>query len=101
MDKTYVNQKEVVALAKGAALELDPMLVEDYTHSLNQVIETLQETVSMDVTDVILEASVPCMIGIEDLREDEVVSDFPREEFLVNVPESLGGLVKVPTVIEG
>ncbi|EPP37067.1 glu-tRNAGln amidotransferase C subunit [Chlamydia psittaci 10_743_SC13] len=54
----------------------------------------------MDVVDVVDDLPLIQVVGPEDLREDIVTSNFSREEFLTNVPESLGGLVKVPTIIK-
>lgn len=96
----YIDREEVISLAKSSALELNEDLLEEYCSSLNEVIGVMQEAIVLDTTDVILEASVPHMVGPEDLRDDLVTAAFSRDEFLNNVPESLGGLVKVPTVIK-
>ena len=100
MTQSYVNEEEIISLAKNAALELDEAHVEAFVTSMNNVIALMQEVVAIDITDIILEATVHHFVGPEDLREDVVTSDFTREEFLANVPVSLGGLVKVPTVIK-
>ncbi|WP_348663842.1 Asp-tRNA(Asn)/Glu-tRNA(Gln) amidotransferase subunit GatC [Chlamydia vaughanii] len=100
MKQTYVNREEILILAKISALELSEELIQEYETSLNEVIKTMEASISMDVTDVAVEIALSHVINPEDLREDTVTSNFSREEFLVNVPESLGGLVKVPTVIK-
>ncbi|MBQ8498474.1 Asp-tRNA(Asn)/Glu-tRNA(Gln) amidotransferase subunit GatC [Chlamydia sp.] len=100
MTQSYVNKEEIISLAKNAALELDDAHVEELVASMNDVVALMQEVIAMDITHIILEATVHHFVGPEDLREDMVTSDFTREEFLVNVPMSLGGLVKVPTVIK-
>ena len=100
MTQSYVNKEEIISLAKNAALELDDAHVEELVASMNDVVALMQEVIAMDITHIILEATVHHIVGPQDLREDMVTSDFTREEFLVNVPMSLGGLVKVPTVIK-
>ena len=100
MTQSYVNKEEIISLAKNAAVELDDVHVEEFVSSMNDVIDLMQEVIAIDITDIILEATVHHFVGPEDLREDMVTSDFTQEEFLANVPVSLGGLVKVPTVIK-
>ncbi len=100
MKRTYVNREDIVILAKLSALELSEELIQEYSTSLNDVIHTMEETISMDVTDIVDDLPLVHVVGPEDLREDVVASNFSREEFLANVPESLGGLVKVPTIIK-
>lgn len=34
------------------------------------------------------------------MRADEPISDFDREDFLKNSPDQVGGMIKVPTVIQ-
>ncbi|MEF9497353.1 Asp-tRNA(Asn)/Glu-tRNA(Gln) amidotransferase subunit GatC [Chlamydia sp. 04-14] len=100
MTQPYVTREEILLLAKSSALELSEELIQEYETSLNEVIGIMKESISMDVTDVVIEVGLSHVISPEDLREDVVASSFSREEFLINVPESLGGLVKVPTVIK-
>lgn len=100
MTESYVNKEEIISLAKNAALELEDAHVEEFLTSMNDVIALMQEVIAIDISDIILEATVHHFVGPEDLREDMVTSDFTQEEFLSNVPVSLGGLVKVPTVIK-
>ncbi|MEF9519782.1 Asp-tRNA(Asn)/Glu-tRNA(Gln) amidotransferase subunit GatC [Chlamydia crocodili] len=100
MTQPYVTREEILLLAKSSALELSEELIQEYETSLNEVIGIMKASISMDVTDVVIEVGLSHVISPEDLREDVVASSFSREEFLINVPESLGGLVKVPTVIK-
>ncbi|BAE81488.1 aspartyl/glutamyl-tRNA amidotransferase subunit C [Chlamydia felis Fe/C-56] len=101
MTQPYVTREEILLLAKSSALELSEELIQEYETSLNEVIGIMKTSISLDVTDVIVEVGLSQhVISPEDLREDDVISNFSREEFLTNVPESLGGLVKVPTVIK-
>ncbi|EPP34378.1 aspartyl/glutamyl-tRNA(Asn/Gln) amidotransferase, C subunit [Chlamydia ibidis] len=100
MTQSYVSREEILLLAKSSALELSEELIEEYEASLNEVIGIMEEAISMDVTDVMASLETLHVVTPEDLREDDVSFEFSREEFLANVPESLGGLVKVPTVIK-
>ncbi|AHK62978.1 Aspartyl/glutamyl-tRNA(Asn/Gln) amidotransferase subunit C [Chlamydia avium] len=100
MKRTYLEREDIVTLAKLSALDLSEELIQEYSTSLNDVIHTMEETISMDVVDVVDDLPLIQVVGPEDLREDIVTSNFSREEFLTNVPESLGGLVKVPTIIK-
>lgn len=98
--RTYLNKEDILVLAKISALELSEELIQEYSTSLNNVIHTMEDTISVEVADVADDLPLIQVVGPEDLREDVVTSNFSREEFLANVPESLGGLVKVPTIIK-
>ncbi|AAP05037.1 Asp-tRNA(Asn)/Glu-tRNA(Gln) amidotransferase subunit GatC [Chlamydia caviae] len=100
MTQPYITREEILLLAKSSALELSEELIQEYESSLNDVIGIMKASIALDVADVIVEVGLSHTVGPEDLREDVVASSFSREEFLTNVPESLGGLVKVPTVIK-
>lgn len=99
MSKSYISKEEVILLAKNSEIELDEDQIQEYVSSLNDVFEVMQEALSVDTSDVSSEIVTEHVITPEDLREDVIVETMSREEFLRNVPESLGGLVKVPTVI--
>lgn len=99
MSKSYISKEEVILLAKSSEIELNEQQIQEYVSSLNNVFEVMQEALSVETSDLSSEIVTEHVITPEDLREDIVIETMPREEFLRNVPESLGGLVKVPTVI--
>jgi len=98
MTKSYIDKHEILLLAKSSALNLNDSLAQEYADSLNEVISTM--VTALEVGEGSTEELFSYVIGPEDLREDIVDESFSRQEFLHNVPESLGGLVKVPTVIK-
>ncbi|WP_201456761.1 Asp-tRNA(Asn)/Glu-tRNA(Gln) amidotransferase subunit GatC [Chlamydia sp. 17-3921] len=98
--QSYVDKQEVLLLAKSSALQLSDELAQEYSDSLNEIIGTMEATLEIEVADISSEELLTYVVGPEDLREDIVDQSFSRQEFLYNVPESLGGLVKVPTVMK-
>ena len=71
------------------SLYLDLKKIADYIDLLDEV----------DVSDL-----KPYMhaeeVGFNCLREDEVEAPLPREVFLSNAPDQVGGMVRVPPVIK-
>ncbi|WP_100934077.1 Asp-tRNA(Asn)/Glu-tRNA(Gln) amidotransferase subunit GatC [Candidatus Chlamydia corallus] len=101
MEQFRLDREEILLLAKASALQLSEELIQEYQTSLSAVIVSMKEAISIDVDDIgLFEPLLMHVVNVEDLREDAVISDFNQEEFLRNVPESLGGLVKVPAVIK-
>lgn len=98
MSESYISEEEVVRLANNAKIALGEELIQEYTASLNHVFEVMQEALLVDTSDVSSEYAGP-VVTVEHLRDDCVLETLSREKFLSNVPESLGGLIKVPTVI--
>ncbi|SPN73193.1 Glutamyl-tRNA(Gln) amidotransferase subunit C,aspartyl/glutamyl-tRNA amidotransferase subunit C,aspartyl/glutamyl-tRNA(Asn/Gln) amidotransferase, C subunit,Glu-tRNAGln amidotransferase C subunit [Chlamydia serpentis] len=100
MEQFHLDREEILLLAKASALKLSEELIQEYQTSLSAVIASMKEALSIDIEDVTSEPLLTHVVSLEDLREDAVIPDFTRQEFLSNVPESLGGLVKVPAVIK-
>ncbi len=54
--------------------------------------------------EVDTEGARPCNSVLAELqsvfREDQIEKILPREDFLNNAPEQIGGLIRVPTVIK-
>lgn len=100
MTKSYIDKHEILLLAKSSALNLNDSLAQEYADSLNEVISAMETALEVEVGEGSTEELFAYVLEPEDLREDVVDESFSRQEFLHNVPESLGGLVKVPTVIK-
>ncbi|AAD18160.1 glutamyl-tRNA (Gln) amidotransferase subunit C [Chlamydia pneumoniae TW-183] len=101
MEQFHLDREEILLLAKASALQLSEELIQEYQTSLSAVITSMKEALAIEIDDAdSCESLFMHVVNVEDLREDSVTSDFNREEFLRNVPESLGGLVKVPAVIK-
>ncbi|ANH78238.1 Asp-tRNA(Asn)/Glu-tRNA(Gln) amidotransferase subunit GatC [Candidatus Chlamydia sanziniae] len=100
MKRSYVDKEEIAILAKSSAIQLSEEMIREYEISLNEVIASMEKALALDILDTPAESFSVYTINPEDLRDDIAKDNFSREEFLRNVPESLGGLVKVPTVIK-
>ncbi|WP_213319106.1 Asp-tRNA(Asn)/Glu-tRNA(Gln) amidotransferase subunit GatC [Chlamydiifrater volucris] len=99
MSDKPLNEQDIRDVAKGASLKIKDEDISGFVESLNKVVALIEESFQVDTSDVagfIGRASV----GPEDLREDIVEDEHFREGFLENVPDSVGGLVKVPSVIK-
>ncbi len=66
---------------------------------LNQTLDFIQKLQDLDTENV-----RPCYQVQDHLenvfRDDRVSSSYPRDEFLNNAPAQVGGMIRVPPVIE-
>lgn len=70
-----------------------PALVQDLQAIINHV-EKLAEVPTENVKEC------DHVLGLENVvREDEVGNELPRETFLDNAPDQVGGFIRVPPVI--
>lgn len=93
-----ITEETVEYLAEASCLTLTEEEKKSFAKDLTKIISYVDilQTVSIDSSQLKEQES----IDIEDLRDDIVESTWSREEFFVNAPEHLAGLIKVPVVIK-
>lgn len=93
------NKKNLQDLEKLSRIQCtpdeEPALLESI-HKLLDYTELLEEVNTDDVP--------PCVFVLQDLhqnvmRADEIKDIMPTEKFLSNAPDQVGGMIKVPTII--
>lgn len=86
-------------LKKLCRIECSAEENEDIRNSLSRVLEYVEQ-----LNEVNTENTRTCryvLRGMQEnqMREDEVKNPISREEFLANAPEQIGGMIKVPSVL--
>lgn len=99
MTKKYLSGEDILKLAEQSAIYISDSEVLEYTESLNDIIGYIEQIHTVDTTDS--DSVSEYILTVDDLREDIVDYEFSRDSFINNVPESVGGLTKVPSIIKG
>ena len=81
-----LSREEVMHVALLARLELSEEEIERYTWELNRVLEHIEKLKELPLSSV--------------FRPDEPGEPLPREEVLMNAPDSVDGYFRVPRVVE-
>lgn len=93
------NHEHMNILGKLCRIEISeeemPLLLKDLKRVLDYI-ELLQE---VDVTDIPTYSHLE-EYGVDALREDTIKDILPREVFLANAPDQIGGMIRVPSVIK-
>lgn len=96
---SHENEANSKFLANLARIELTKEEEETLSKNLEKIMSYIHLIDEVDVDGV-----VPCAHVLETVHnvmaEDEPEQAMPKEDFLKNAPHSVGGMVKVPTVIE-
>lgn len=94
------SDKDLQHLKKLCRIECDPQedaaLIEKLNSSIRQI-DTMLELGTDGVE--------PCHHVIEGIvspmRDDEIADVIPREEFLKNTPDQVGGMIRTPPIMKG
>jgi len=94
------DRKEFEHLQKLCRLDCTPEEEEGILRSLQDVLEYLKQLEQVDTEGV-----APCYYVLRsmfknEMRDDEIKDLLPREQFLAQVPEHIGGMVRVPPVLK-
>lgn len=93
------DRDQLKNLEKLARIRLSPEEEEKFLTSLKNILAHIEQ-----LKEVNTEGVEPCSHVIEHvqapLREDEPERLIPREEFLKNAPDHVGGMIKVPKVMK-
>ncbi len=87
----------IVRMVREARLELPPDEVEELARQVVALLENVDVLASIEVDE---EAERPAVLP-EALRADEPGETLPRDEAVMNAPDSGDGYVVVPRVVPG
>ena len=95
------NEKTLENLKKLCRIDCTQEEDADIAHSLGRVLEYVEQLKEVDTTGV-----ASCNYVLQSMlknlmREDEVKEILPREQFLSNAPDQIGGMIRTPPVIKG
>ncbi len=93
-----LSREEVLHVALLARLELSEEEIERYTWELNRVLEHIEKLKELDVEGVEPTSHVVPLSNV--FRPDEPGEPMPREEVLMNAPDTVDGYFRVPRVVE-
>lgn len=95
-----LDLKSVKSLSELCRIGLTDAEAETLLTDLNTTLDSVKKLQELDTENV-----KPCFQVQDDLhnvqREDHVQDLYSREEFLANAPDHVGGMVRVPIVIQG
>lgn len=94
------DEKEFLHLQKLCRLNCTPEEAQSVHRSIQDVLEYLKQLEEVETLGV-----VPCSYVLRSEVQDAMRNDaagelLPREEFLREVPEQTGGMVRVPPVLK-
>lgn len=87
-------------LKRLCRIECTPEEDLDILQSLTRVLGYMEQLNEVNTSEVASCNTVLQSILKNPLREDIVDNSFPREEFLHNAPDQIGGMVRVPPVMK-
>ncbi|HEY4255389.1 MAG TPA: Asp-tRNA(Asn)/Glu-tRNA(Gln) amidotransferase subunit GatC [Chlamydiales bacterium] len=95
------DRQDLEHLKKLCRLECSPQEEEKLLVSLQNVLSYIEELKEVNTDNVAPCNDVLRSISKQALREDVPGHLFPREQFLSNAPDQIGGMVRVPPVLKG
>jgi aspartyl-tRNA(Asn)/glutamyl-tRNA(Gln) amidotransferase subunit C len=92
-----ITPDEVRRIAALANIGLEETEIEKYAVELDKIVGFVEQLQTVDTENVLPTDQVTGLVDV--CREDEVRSDFSREELLANAPDQLDGFFKVKRVL--
>lgn len=93
-----VSKEELYHLAKLSKLEIKEEKIDEITQKISDIVDFANALAGVNVDGVNPTAHILDIKNV--LRKDEVEESFSREEILKNAPETQGGCISVPKVVE-
>lgn len=94
-----LDRGDVEALSKLCRIELSDKELAEISHDLRRILDYVELLQEVDVSDLSPYSHVEEQ-GLGTLRKDEIKEHLPRDVFLSNAPDHVGGMVRVPPVIK-
>ena len=93
------EEKDLLKLSKLCHIQMDDKEKVKFLHSLNDILAYVQQLKELDTT------SIPaCHHVLENMttvmRDDDIGETLPRETFLSNAPDQIGGMIRVPPILK-
>jgi aspartyl-tRNA(Asn)/glutamyl-tRNA(Gln) amidotransferase subunit C len=93
-----VSKEDVLHIANLSKLYVSDEKLEKYTRDLSNVVDLANSLSEVDIDNVKVTNHILDIKNV--FRKDEVEPSYKREEILKNAPDSQGGCVSVPKVVE-
>ncbi len=94
-----LSKESLVALSKLCRIELSEDELVELSEKLKNVLDYAELLQEVDVSDLAPYSHVDEQ-GISSLREDKAGEHLPRDTFLSNAPDQVGGMIRVPPVMK-
>ncbi|MCH9609529.1 MAG: Aspartyl/glutamyl-tRNA(Asn/Gln) amidotransferase subunit C [Chlamydiales bacterium] len=94
-----LNKETIKTLCKLSRISVTDEEAKQLFCDLKRVVDHIEKLNELDVSDLTPYAHMDEQ-GIDALREDKTEETMPRETFLKNSPDCVGGMIRVPTVIK-
>lgn len=96
---TRLDKKMIHKLVQLSRINTSEDEEEKLLKDLSSILEYVEQLNEVQTDDV-----PPCNIVLDDLgnvmREDSVKTIMPRDKFLMNAPDQIGGMIRVPPVLK-
>ncbi len=94
-----ICKEKVEALSKLCRIELTEEELKEISTDLDRIIDYIEQLREVDTSQLSPISHIEEQ-GVGSLREDIVGDHLPREVFLSNAPDQVGGMIRVPPVIK-
>jgi aspartyl-tRNA(Asn)/glutamyl-tRNA(Gln) amidotransferase subunit C len=94
------DHREFEHLQKLCRLECTPEEEEEIIRSLQNILGYIEQLKEVDTEGVPSCNYVLRSMLKNEMREDEVSGLLPREQFLAQAPDQIGGMVRVPSIMK-
>ena len=93
------EEKDLVKLSRLCHIQMDDKEKIKLLHSLQEILTYVQQLKELDTTNVA--ACHHVLENVSNIMRDDVIGEkLPRETFLSNAPDHIGGMVRVPPIIK-
>ena len=94
-----LNEENVKHLSRLCRIELTDKEVASLFADLKRILDYVEQLQEVDVSELSPHSHIEEQ-GVGSLRKDVVGEHLPREVFLANAPDQVGGMIRVPPVIK-
>lgn len=94
-----LNEDSIRVLSRLCRIEVKEEEIEPLFHSLKRVLDYVSQLKEVDVSDLSPHSHIDEQ-GVGSLRPDSVGDHLPRDVFLSNAPDQVGGMIRVPPVMK-
>jgi aspartyl-tRNA(Asn)/glutamyl-tRNA(Gln) amidotransferase subunit C len=93
-----ITREEVTHVARLARLELSPAELDRMGQELDGILSYIDKLRALDTEGVEPTSHAVPLVNV--MRDDEPAPSLPPGEMLANAPDPVGGLFRVPKIIE-
>jgi aspartyl-tRNA(Asn)/glutamyl-tRNA(Gln) amidotransferase subunit C len=94
-----LNEESIRVLSKLCRIQLSESEIQTLFADLKRILDYVSQLLEVDVSNLSPHSHMEEQ-SLESLRPDCVGEHLPRELFLANAPDQVGGMIRVPPVIK-